>query len=78
MKLKVPATPSRVLIALAGSLFHKFSFCMDCLLVPPSYWVNEVRQTEIHTAEPPVPDPSVFEVEVSIEKLKSHKSSSID
>jgi len=51
---------------------------MDCLLISPSYWVNEVRQTEIHTAEPPVPDPSVFEVEVAIEKLKSHKLSSID
>jgi len=36
--------------------------------------VNDVRQTEIHTAEPPVPDPSAFEVEVAVEKLKSHKS----
>jgi len=29
--------------------------------------VNYVRQTEIHTAEPLVPDPSVFEVELAIE-----------
>ena len=40
--------------------------------------VNEVRQTEIHTAEPLVPEPSAFEVELAIGKLKSHKSSGID
>ena len=31
--------------------------------------VNEVRQTEIHTAEPLVPEPSAFEVELAIAKL---------
>jgi len=31
--------------------------------------VSDVRQTEIHTAEPLVPEPSVFEVELAIEKL---------
>jgi len=36
--------------------------------------VNDVRQTEIHTAEPLVPEPSAFEVELAIEKLKSHRS----
>ena len=40
--------------------------------------VNEVRQTEIHTAEPLVPVPSAFEVELAIEKLKIHKSPGID
>jgi len=35
--------------------------------------LNDVRQTEIHTAEPLVPEPSTFEVELTIEKLKSHK-----
>jgi hypothetical protein len=40
--------------------------------------VNDVRQTEVHTAEPLVPEPSAFEVEMAIEKLKSHKSSGID
>ena len=39
--------------------------------------VNDVRQTEIHTAEPLVPEPSVFEVEMAIEKLKGHKSQGI-
>jgi hypothetical protein len=26
---------------------------------------NEVRQAEIHTGEPPVPEPSVMEVEIA-------------
>jgi len=42
------------------------------------YGVNEVRQTEIHTAEPLVPEPSASEVELAIEKLRSHKSPGID
>jgi len=40
--------------------------------------VNDVGQTEIHTAEPLVPVPSASEVELAIEKLKSHKSPDID
>jgi len=39
--------------------------------------VNDVRQTEIHTAEQLVPQPSAFEVELAIEKLRSHKLSDI-
>jgi hypothetical protein len=35
--------------------------------------VNDVRQTEIHTAEPLVPKPSASEGEMAIEKLKRHK-----
>jgi len=31
------------------------------------YWVNNVRQTEIHTAEPLVSEPSAFEFEMAIE-----------
>ena len=40
--------------------------------------VNGVRQTEIHAAEPLVPWPSASEVELAIEKLKSHKSPGVD
>jgi len=40
--------------------------------------VNDVRQTKIHTAEPLVPESSASEVEMAIEKLKSHKSPGID
>ena len=32
--------------------------------------VNDIRQAEIHTVEPLVPEPSAFEVELAIEKLK--------
>jgi len=37
-----------------------------------------VRQTEIHTAEPLVSVSSAFEVDTAIEELKSHKSPDID
>jgi hypothetical protein len=40
--------------------------------------VNNVRQTEIHTAEPLVPESSDSEVEIAIEKLKRHKSPGVD
>jgi UDP:flavonoid glycosyltransferase YjiC (YdhE family) len=36
--------------------------------------VKDVRQAEIHTVEPLVPEPSAFEVELSIEKLKKKKT----
>jgi len=39
---------------------------------------KDVGQEEIHTAEPLVPEPSAFEVELATEKLKSHKSPGID
>jgi hypothetical protein len=40
--------------------------------------VNDVRQTEIHTAEQPVPEPSASDFELAIETLKSHKSPGSD
>jgi hypothetical protein len=40
--------------------------------------VSDVRQIEIHTAEPPVPDPSPFESEIAIENLKRYKSPGSD
>ena len=40
--------------------------------------VNDVRQMEIHKAEPLVPEPSAFEVELATEKIKSHKSPGVD
>jgi hypothetical protein len=32
--------------------------------------VNDVRQTELHTAEPLAPEPSDFDVEMAVGKLK--------
>jgi hypothetical protein len=40
--------------------------------------VKDGGQVEIHTAEPLVPEPSAFEVELAIEKLKNHKSTGVD
>jgi len=40
--------------------------------------VSDVRQTEIHKAEPLVPELNAFEVEMAIEKLKTQKSSGTD
>jgi hypothetical protein len=38
---------------------------------------SDVRQTEIRTAKPLVPEPSAFEAGLAIEKLKRHKSPGI-
>jgi hypothetical protein len=38
------------------------------------HWVSNVRQIEIHTAEPLVPDPSPSEDERDIATLKRYKS----
>jgi hypothetical protein len=35
--------------------------------------VSDVRQIEIHTTKPLVPEPSPFDVEISIAKLKKYK-----
>jgi hypothetical protein len=40
--------------------------------------VSDVRQAEIRTTEPLVPEPSALEFELAIEKLKSYKSPGID
>jgi hypothetical protein len=36
--------------------------------------INDITNTELHTAKPIVHEPSAFEVELAIEKLKSDKS----
>jgi hypothetical protein len=36
--------------------------------------ISDVRQIEVHTAEPLVPGPSCLEVEITIAKLKKYKS----
>jgi hypothetical protein len=40
--------------------------------------ISDVRQIEIHTAEPLVPGPSHHEVEISIATLKKYKSPGSD
>jgi len=58
------------------SILARWKNCFSQML--NVHGVNDVRQTEIHTAEPLVPEPSASEVEFAIEKLKSHKSPGID
>ena len=53
--------------------------CVDfilCYIVQDG--VKDVGQEEIPTGDPLVPVPSAFEVELAIDKLKSHKSPGID
>jgi hypothetical protein len=40
--------------------------------------VSDVRQIEVHKAEPYVPGPSHLEVEIAIAKLKQYKSPGSD
>ena len=49
-----------------------FSLLLNVLVV------SDVRHTQIYTAEPLVLELSAFEVELAIEKLKSHKSLRIE
>jgi hypothetical protein len=38
------------------------------------HYVSDVKQTEIHTAEPLVPGPNHLEVDISIATMKKYKS----
>jgi hypothetical protein len=40
--------------------------------------VSDIRQVEVHTAEPLVSDPTPFEVEIAVTKLKRYKSPGSD
>ena len=64
------------MVADSHSIFARWSNHFSHVL--DVHRVNDVRRTEIHTAEPLVPEPIAFEVELAIEKLKSHKSTVID
>jgi len=58
------------------------------LQIPVTFWrdgrftfvhgYNDVRQTETHTSEPLLCEPTSLLVEIAIEKLKRYKSSGID
>jgi hypothetical protein len=40
--------------------------------------VNDVRQTEMHIAEPLLPEPNYFEVEITTEKSQTYTSPAIN
>jgi tRNA 2-selenouridine synthase SelU len=56
------------LVADSHSIMERWMKCFSQQL--NLHGVNDVRQAEIHTPEPPVPEPSAFEVELAIAKLK--------
>jgi hypothetical protein len=64
------------LVADSHSILARWRNHLFQLLNAPG--VNDVRQTEIHTAGPLVPELRDSEVEMVIEKLKRHKSPGID
>jgi len=64
------------LVADSHSIVARWRNCFSQLF--NVHGVKDVRQAEIHTAEPLVPEPSAAEVELAIDNLKSHKSPGID
>jgi hypothetical protein len=64
----LPADPQNVL----NKWKHYFNHVVNV------HGVYDVRQMDIHTAEPLVPEPSLIEVEIAIGKLKSYKSPGTD
>jgi len=52
------------LLADSHNILHKWKITCQML---NAHGINGVRQTEMHKAEPLVPDPSHFEVEIGIE-----------
>jgi hypothetical protein len=61
---------SSVIIQLLKLFSYSFSYYYYSVIV---HSVSDVRQIEIHTAEPSVPDPSPFEGEIAITELKKYK-----
>jgi hypothetical protein len=63
------------LLADSYNILNRWKNCSQLLNV---HRVSDVRQIELHTAEPLVPEPSPFEVEIAIAKLKKYKSPGSD
>jgi hypothetical protein len=60
------------LLAVTHNILNRWKNCFSELLNERR--VCDVRQIEIHTAEPLIPDPIHFEVEIAIAKSKRYKS----
>jgi hypothetical protein len=59
------------LLADSHNILNKWNYYFQLLNM---HNVSDVRQIEVHTAEPLVPGPSRLEVEIAIAKLKKYKS----
>jgi hypothetical protein len=65
-----------ILLADPQSAFNRWkNFFNQALNV---HGVHNVRQMDVHTAEPLIPEPSLVKVEIAIGKLKSYKSPGAD
>jgi len=64
------------LVADSHSILARWRNCFSQLMNVQGF--NDIKQKEIHTAEPIVLESSVFKFELVIVELKSHKSSGVD
>jgi len=48
----------------------KFKLAVNSKLSETCIWPSVIWRTQIHTAQPLVPEPSVFEFEMAIERIK--------
>jgi hypothetical protein len=64
------------LLANSHSIFNRWKNHVSQL--SNAHRVNDIRQIEIHTAEPLVSDAGPFEVEIAVAKLKKYKSQGSD
>jgi hypothetical protein len=64
------------LLADSNNILNRWNSCFSQLL--NMHNVSNVRQIEVHMAEPLEPGPSRLEVEIAIAKLKKYKSPGSD
>jgi hypothetical protein len=64
------------LLADSNNILNRWKNCLSQLLNVHN--VSDVRQIEVHTAQPLIPGPSCLEVEIAITKLKKYKSPGSD
>jgi hypothetical protein len=63
-------------LADSHNILNRWKYYFSQLLVVHN--VSDVRQIEVHMAEPLVPGPNCLEVEIAIAKLKKYKSPGSD
>jgi hypothetical protein len=64
------------LLAYSHNILNRWRNYFSKLLIVHN--VSDVRQIEVHTADPLVPGPNRLEVEIAISKLKKYKSPGSD
>jgi hypothetical protein len=64
------------LLADSHNILNRRKNCFSQLL--NIHRISDVRQMDIHTAEPLVPDPSPFDLHIAIAELKNYKSPGSD